>query len=704
MQKKVILIILDGWGIATDPKVSAIDQANTPFIDSLYDEYPHCKLNTSGLAVGLPAGQMGNSEVGHMNIGAGKVVYQDLVKINKAVEEGTLANEPALVEALEYARLRNKKVHFIGLVSDGGVHSHIDHLKGLCRIAYQRGITNFFVHAFTDGRDTDPKSGLGYLTQLQTTLAQTGGKIASVIGRYYAMDRDYRWERVKLAYDAMVHGAGKLVEDVLTAVQQSYEAGVTDEFIKPIIATGAGQQPVALIEEGDVVLCFNFRTDRGREITQALTQTIKPKEKYYAILSNQNVVEVGYETIIKYYSTIGEASAATDVAPSIHDNKLYNEMLSSPTFASLSSHEDTLVAETTKTNLARFVRESISGNLKILTEKDFLALMPKLNLYYVTMTNYDDKFENVHVIFDKDNLQNTLGEVLAKVGKKQIRIAETEKYPHVTFFFSGGRENPFEGESRLMCPSPKVATYDLKPEMSAFEIRDAIIPELKKGEADFVCLNFANADMVGHTGVFEAAIKACETVDQCTEAVTKAALANGYMALIIADHGNSDCLINPDGSPNTAHTTNPVPSISWRQEGCMDPFVRLDAVAARMGRPDVWGRLGARILGLCAAVVGAGFLLAASLAPTASLAAAAVDTVSRDLLTFEPLPASIGEPQERSVVLARDGKLMAVLHDVENRKLCILVDNGYMANSGWQARRHCPHHSGTDGNTEAYRK
>jgi 2,3-bisphosphoglycerate-independent phosphoglycerate mutase len=466
MHKKVILLILDGWGIATDPKVSAIDQANTPFVDSLYRQYPHSKLQTSGLDVGLPEGQMGNSEVGHMNIGAGKVVYQDLVKINKAVAEHTLDGEPALVEALEYAKSRGRKVHFMGLVSDGGVHSHIDHLKALCHIARNRNVTNFYVHAFTDGRDTDPKGGLSYLQELQGTLALTGGKLASVTGRYYAMDRDNRWERVKLAYEAMVIGTGELTTDPMAAVRRSYEAGVTDEFIKPIIVADGENRPVARIEPGDVVLCFNFRTDRGREITQALTQKDFPDQG-----------------------------------------------------------------------------------------------MRKLDLYYVTMTNYDDKFENVHVIFDKDNLQNTLGEVLANAGKKQIRIAETEKYPHVTFFFSGGRENPFEGESRLLCPSPKVATYDLQPEMSAFDIRDAIVPELQKGAVDFVCLNFANADMVGHTGVFEAAVKACETVDQCTEAVVKAALANGYSALIIADHGNSDMMTNPDGSPNTAHTTNPVPCI-----------------------------------------------------------------------------------------------------------------------------------------------
>jgi 2,3-bisphosphoglycerate-independent phosphoglycerate mutase len=466
MNRKVILMILDGWGIATNPKVSAVDQANTPFIDSLYGKYPHSKLQASALAVGLPEGQMGNSEVGHMNIGAGRIVYQDLVKINKAAEEHTLDKEPVLVEALAYAKKNNKNVHFIGLVSDGGVHSHINHLKALCSIAAGKGITNVFVHAFTDGRDTDPKGGVGYLQDLQAHLSKTGGKLASITGRYYAMDRDKRWERVKLAYDAMVRGKGELTRDGIAALKKSYEAGVTDEFIKPIICTGSDNKPLATIAEGDVVLCFNFRTDRGREITEVLTQKDFPEQD-----------------------------------------------------------------------------------------------MHKLNLYYVTMANYDETFRNVHVIFDKDNLENTLGEVLAKAGKKQIRIAETEKYPHVTFFFSGGREEEFEGEKRILCPSPKVATYDLKPEMSAYDIRDAIIPELQKKEADFVCLNFANPDMVGHTGVFEAAVKACETVDTCASAVVQAALENGYTAIIIADHGNSDMMVNEDGTPNTAHTTNLVPCI-----------------------------------------------------------------------------------------------------------------------------------------------
>jgi 2,3-bisphosphoglycerate-independent phosphoglycerate mutase len=465
MNKKVLLVILDGWGIGKDPKVSAIAHARTPYINSLYARYPHSKLEASGLAVGLPAGQMGNSEVGHMNIGAGRIVYQDLVRVNKAIAEKELDANAVLTSALDHAKINNKPVHFIGLLSDGGVHSHIDHLKGLCTIATARG-AKAFVHAFTDGRDTDPKGGLGYVTELQEHLSRTGGKLASVVGRYYAMDRDKRWERVKLAYDLLVHGNGIRSVDVKADIKRSYEEGVTDEFIKPICCIDAMGNPVATIREGDVVICFNFRTDRGRQITEVLTQ------------------------------------------------------------------------------------------------QDFPAHgMSKLNLYYVTLTNYDDSFKGVRVIFDKDNLNNTLGEVLAKSGRKQIRIAETEKYPHVTFFFSGGREIPFEGESRILCPSPKVATYDLQPEMSASDIRDRIIPELNKREADFICLNFANPDMVGHTGVFSAAVRACEFVDQCNEAVTEAARRNGYATIIIADHGNAELMTNPDGTPNTAHTTNLVPCI-----------------------------------------------------------------------------------------------------------------------------------------------
>lgn len=458
-------MILDGWGIAKNAKVSAVDQANTPFIDSLYRKYPHSKLEASGLAVGLPEGQMGNSEVGHMNIGAGRVVYQDLVRINKAVEENELDQNTVLTSAFDYALAGNKNVHFIGLLSDGGVHSHIGHLKGLVSIAHRKGIKNLFVHAFMDGRDTDPKGGLGYLKDLTEHLKKTTGKLATIVGRYFAMDRDKRWERVKLAYDLLVHGTGEKASDPLAAVQRSYDNNVTDEFIKPIVITSNGE-PVATIREGDVVLCFNFRTDRGREITQVLTQ--------------QDFPDYG---------------------------------------------------------------------------------MKKLKLYYITLTNYDESFKDVKTIFEKDNLEKTLGEVVADAGKKQIRIAETEKYPHVTFFFSGGRETVFEGESRILCPSPKVATYDLQPEMSANDIKDKIIPELEAKSADFICLNFANPDMVGHTGVFEAAVKACETVDHCAQKVTEAALRNGYATIIIADHGNADMMINEDGTPNTAHTTNLVPCI-----------------------------------------------------------------------------------------------------------------------------------------------
>jgi 2,3-bisphosphoglycerate-independent phosphoglycerate mutase len=466
MNKKVILIILDGWGLGTNPEVSAIAKANTPFVDSLWAKYPHSKLEASGLAVGLPEGQMGNSEVGHMNIGAGRIVYQDLVRINKAVEEGTLGKEKVLADALEYAKVNNKKVHLIGLVSDGGVHSHINHLKGLCSIAKEKGLQNVFIHAFTDGRDTDPKGGLHYIKDLEAHLAKTTGKIASVVGRYYSMDRDNRWERVKLAYDLMVHGTGKKFTDVEKAILESYNEGVTDEFIKPVAITDEAGKPLAVIEKGDVVICFNFRTDRGREITIALTQK------------------------------------------DFHEQNMF-----------------------------------------------------RMDLKYVTMTNYDDTFKGVEVIFDKDNLENTLGAVLEGAGKKQIRIAETEKYPHVTFFFSGGREEPFKGESRLLCPSPKVATYDLAPEMSAFEIRDKIVAELNAKNPDFVVLNFANPDMVGHTGVFEAAVKACETVDECANDVVTTALKNGYTAIVIADHGNADVMINEDGTPNTAHTTNLVPCV-----------------------------------------------------------------------------------------------------------------------------------------------
>ncbi|AKD02756.1 2,3-bisphosphoglycerate-independent phosphoglycerate mutase [Pontibacter korlensis] len=466
MDKKVLLVILDGWGLGTNPEVSAIHKANTPFIDSIFEKYPTTTLQASGEAVGLPEGQMGNSEVGHMNIGAGRVVYQDLVRINKAIAERKLGSMPALANAFAYARESKKAVHLIGLVSDGGVHSHLNHLKALCSVAHDQELHEVYIHAFTDGRDTDPKSGVKFINELEEHLENTTGTIASIVGRYYAMDRDNRWERIKLAYDLMVKGTGEPSQNLIKSMLASYNAGVTDEFIKPIVKVNDRQEPIATIKDGDVVICFNFRTDRGREITQALTQRDFPE----------------------------------------HD-------------------------------------------------------MHKLNLRYVMMTNYDESFLNTEAIFEKDNLNNTLGEVLAEAGKKQIRIAETEKYPHVTFFFSGGRETQFEGEGRLMCPSPKVATYDLKPEMSAYDIRDAIVPELEKKSADFVCLNFANPDMVGHTGVFEAAVKACEVVDECAEKVITTALENGYDIIVIADHGNADMMINEDGTPNTAHTTNLVPCV-----------------------------------------------------------------------------------------------------------------------------------------------
>lgn len=466
MNRKVILMILDGWGLAQKAEVSAINKANTPFMDSLYTKFPHSKLEASGRAVGLPEGQMGNSEVGHMNLGAGRVVYQDLVKVSKAIEDGELRQNTVLQEAFRNAKSGGKKLHFIGLVSDGGVHSHIEHLKGLLSLAQEAGVEQVYVHAFTDGRDTDPKSGLGFLQDLQQHAEKTGAKIATVIGRYFAMDRDKRWERVQLAYNAMVRAEGSASNNVLQSLKESYNEGITDEFIKPIVAVDGQGRPLAKISNGDSVVCFNFRTDRGREITEVLTQQDFPD---------------------------------------------YN--------------------------------------------------MQKLDLHYVTLTNYDDTFKNVGVVFDKDKLQNTLGEVLSRHGKTQIRIAETEKYPHVTFFFSGGRELQFEGEARMMCPSPKVATYDLQPEMSAYEIRNSIVPELKKGEVDFVCLNFANPDMVGHTGVFEAAVKACEVVDECAKSVAEAALQQAYVVLILADHGNADYMMNDDGSPNTAHTTNLVPFI-----------------------------------------------------------------------------------------------------------------------------------------------
>jgi 2,3-bisphosphoglycerate-independent phosphoglycerate mutase len=459
--KKVILVIMDGWGLGKVKSSDAIQNANVPFVTSLYKKYPNTTLVTCGEDVGLPEGQMGNSEVGHLNLGAGRIVYQELQRINVAIKTGEFQKNETLLAAIRFAKENNKPLHLLGLVSDGGVHSHTSHLKAITSLCVQEGVSNVLIHAFTDGRDTDPRSGIGFLTDLQNHLDKSTGKIATVTGRYYAMDRDKRWERVKLAYDALVNGAGKQSKDVLAAVKESYAEGVTDEFIKPIINSSVSNTKIA---EGDVVICFNFRTDRCREITHVLTQADMP---------------------------------------------------------------------------------------------DFG--MKKIKLHYTTMTQYDHTFKNVNVVFENDDLKNTLGEVLQQNNKTQIRIAETEKYPHVTFFFSGGREVPFDGEKRIMIQSPKVATYDLKPEMSAFEVTDAIVPEIEKGNTDFICLNFANADMVGHTGVWDAVIKAVETVDKCVERVVTAALKSNYIIFLTADHGNADYEINEDGSPNTAHTLNLVP-------------------------------------------------------------------------------------------------------------------------------------------------
>ena len=464
--KKAVLLILDGWGYGKHDKSDAVSVADTPFFDHLLKTYPNSSLEASGEAVGLPAGQMGNSEVGHMNLGAGRVVYQDLGRINKAVKENELVSDPVLKAAFNYALKTNKNVHFIGLLSDGGVHSHINHLKGLCDAAKQNNIKNIFVHPFLDGRDTDPNSGLTFILELEDYLQKSGGVIASAIGRYYAMDRDNRWERIKLAYNLLVHGEGKLSHDISESIQRSYDEGITDEFIEPIVKIDNDGLPIGKIEPDDVVICFNFRTDRGREITTALTQKAFPEYK-----------------------------------------------------------------------------------------------MEPLPLHYVTLTTYDETFKNVNVIFTKDDLSNTLGEVLQTNSKNQVRIAETEKYPHVTFFFSGGREAEFNQEKRILIQSPKVATYDLKPEMSAVEITVAICEELRTGWPDFVCLNFANPDMVGHTGVFNAVVKAVETVDNCLKTVVECGISNGYSFIILADHGNADFMINKDGSPNTAHTTNLVPCI-----------------------------------------------------------------------------------------------------------------------------------------------
>ncbi|MFN8255372.1 MAG: 2,3-bisphosphoglycerate-independent phosphoglycerate mutase [Bacteroidales bacterium] len=465
-KQKFVLIILDGWGIGDGSKSDVIATVGTPYISSLKKNYPNSYLLTSGEDVGLPDGQMGNSEVGHMNIGAGRIVYQDLVKINKAIRENTIQKNQTLVDAFKYAKDNNKAVHFIGLISDGGVHSLDTHLYKLCDITKEYGLKKVYIHAITDGRDTDPKSGIGYMENLENHLKNSNGEIVSLIGRYYTMDRDKRWERVKEGYDLMVNGKGKPFTNILQAMKESYDEGVTDEFIKASIKVDATGKPVATIHENDVVICFNFRTDRLREITTVLTQ--------------QNMPEHGMKT---------------------------------------------------------------------------------MNLHYITMTRYDERFNGINVIYDKDNVQNTLGEVISKLGLKQLRIAETEKFAHVTFFMSGGQDAEFEGESRILIQSPKVATYDLQPEMSAPEVADALVEELNKKTIDLVILNFANGDMVGHTGVYEAISKAVRTVDECVKKVVETAIANGYEALIIADHGNADYAVNPDGSPNTAHSLNPVPSI-----------------------------------------------------------------------------------------------------------------------------------------------
>ncbi len=459
--KKVALLILDGWGHGNKSKSDAIFNANTPFIDSLEKTYPNAELLTDGENVGLPKGQMGNSEVGHLNIGAGRIVYQDFTRINKAIKDKEFQKNPIILKAFEQAKSSGKKLHFMGLVSDGGVHSHQDHLKVLCDMAKDHQLNKVFIHAFTDGRDCDPNSGLEQLKGLENHLAHSAGQIATVIGRYYAMDRDKRWERIKKAYDLMVNGVGEKYDSATEAIEASYQTDITDEFITPKLINENG-----LIEEGDTVICFNFRTDRCREITIALTQQAFPE---YA--------------------------------------------------------------------------------------------MKPLKLNYYTMTNYDRTFKNVNVIFDKENLEKTLGEVISVNGLKQIRIAETEKYPHVTFFFSGGREKEFEGEKRILINSPKVATYDLQPEMSAPLVRDAIVKEMKENQPECICLNFANADMVGHTGVYDAILKAAETVDGCVKDVVEIGKQLGYSFIIIADHGNSDNAINPDGTPNTAHSLNPVPVI-----------------------------------------------------------------------------------------------------------------------------------------------
>ncbi len=466
MSKKAFLIILDGWGYGNGDKSDAIASTPTPHWDALLEEYPNSRLMAAGEDVGLPAGQMGNSEVGHLNIGAGRVLYQDLVKINRACEDNSIKENAEIVAAYEYAKENGKKLHLLGLLSDGGVHSSMEHLFKLTEIAKDYGLEDTFVHCFMDGRDTDPRSGKGFVSELEAHLKKTTGRIGTIVGRFYAMDRDKRWERIKVAYDAMVKGEGEKTTNALSAMQKSYENDLTDEFVKPIVCTNEVGKPLGKIEEGDVVIFFNYRNDRPKELTTVLTQQDMPEE--------------GMRTI---------------------------------------------------------------------------------PLYFCTMTPYDSGFKGLHILFDKENVRETLGEVLAKLGKRQLRIAETEKFAHVTFFFSGGRESEFEGEDRILVASPKVATYDLQPEMSAYAVKDKVVAALNKNVYDFVCLNYANGDMVGHTGIYEAIEKAVKAVDECVGASVEAAIANDYEVIIIADHGNADNAINADGSANTAHSLNPVPFV-----------------------------------------------------------------------------------------------------------------------------------------------
>ena len=471
MNNKVLLMILDGWGITKNTKSSALDIAKTPYIDELYKNYSNSFLITHGLNVGLPEGQMGNSEVGHINLGAGRIIYQDLAKINLSIKNDNLKDQIKIIDSINYAKKYNKNVHLIGLTSDGGVHSHINHLIELIKIYDEENIPNIFIHAFTDGRDVDPHSGINFIRNLEKITKKTSAKIATIVGRYYAMDRDNRWDRTKIAYDLITNSIGERSRNIVESIKKSYDLGISDEFLKPIVMENEYNQPIAKIEEEDVVVFFNFRTDRCRQLTNVISQ--------------------------------------------------------------------------------KSIKE--------------LNLNP-LKIHLLTMTNYDNSFSNINIIFDKENIKETLGEILSREGKIQIRIAETEKYPHVTFFFNGGRENPFSGEERILCPSPKVTTYDLQPEMSAYEIKDAIIPEIQKETADFICLNFANPDMVGHTGNLNAAVKACEAVDECVKDIIEEALKKDYKSIIISDHGNCEKMENEDGTPNTAHTINPVPIILVENE------------------------------------------------------------------------------------------------------------------------------------------